>query len=300
MQTSFSSIWISRRAHLFGLISAPLYDGAGDGGAGGQGGGTGAGAGGTGAGAGTGSGDGSSGDGGGTGGGDTVTMTQAELQELIRGRIGAELAKHEKKRANVSSEEIETLRKFKQEKEREDLERKGKYDEALKSVRESVQQEYEPRVKEFETKITGLTGRLRTEIVTNKLLAAAATGNAYNAEQVVGLNDRFVTIDEDWNPVVVDKDGKERFISGVRMTPEQLVQEFLKNNPHMVKAGNTGQGGGAKGGASREGQDMSDVQKLEAELEELRKQYAKTRDVNVMAAFQRKAMELKAAKAKAA
>jgi hypothetical protein len=34
------------------------------------------------------------------------------------------------------------------------------------------------------------------------------------------------------------------------MTPDQLVKEFLDANPHLVRAGNTGDGGGAGGGRS--------------------------------------------------
>jgi len=276
---------------------APLYDGAGDGGAGGQGGNGGAaGAGGTGA-----AGDGAT-------GAAASASDEKDLEKVIQGRIGAALKSAKKawlaENPAMSAEEraeLETARKEREDLKRKDLEAKGQYEAALKAQEDSLKKKYDPEITAREERINSLTGRLRIEIVTNKLLAAAAAGNAYNAEQVVGLLERQITLDEEWNPVVVEKDGKTpRFIEGHAMTPEQLVQDFLKTNPHMVKAGNTGQGGGAKGGASREGQDLSEIQKLEAELEQLRKDYSKTRDVNTMSLFQKKAMELKAARAKAA
>ena len=40
------------------------------------------------------------------------------------------------------------------------------------------------------------------------------------------------------------------FCGGTEMTPEQLVQSFLASKPHLVRATQTGVGGGAQGGKS--------------------------------------------------
>lgn len=282
-----SPVWCSRRAHLFSLIMAPLYDGAGDGGAGGQGGNGGSGGGNV--------------EGGQGGSGNQpkmLTISEDEFEQRIVGRI--KQAEGQWKKANVVSTltaeeriELEQARKDREERARKDLEAKGQYEAATKALEDSLRKEYEPKIQERDKKLDGVVGRLRQEIVTNKLLAAAAAGNAYNAAQVVKLTESYVKLDDDFHPTVVDDNGTPRFVAGKPMTVEQLVDEWLKANPNHVKASNTGTGGGATGGASRTGQETTKRDELVAKIEVAKKKYRETRDLNYSLEVQNLTTELR-------
>jgi hypothetical protein len=274
----------------FGLMPK-WYDGVADGGAGGQGGGAGSGAGaGAGAGGGAGAGDGAQ--------PKTLTITEEEFENRINGRVAQALKKAEKDRGQAMTDEeraeLETARKEREENKRRSLEEKGKYQEALKQQEESIRKTFEPELKNRDEKIDTISKRLRGEIVTNKLLAAASAGNAYNAEQAVRLTEPYVTLDDDFEPIVVDDKGKQRFVGANPMTPSQLMEEFLKANPHLVKAPVGANGGGAGGGAHLSGAgNLSEQQRLEAEVAELAKKYKETRSPDVQTLHRKKSAELK-------
>lgn len=228
----------------------------------------------------------------------TLTITEEEFENRINGRVAQALKKAEKERGQAMTDEeraeLEQARKDRAEAERRKLEDKGKYQDALKQQEESINKKWEPEVKTRDEKIGAITKRLRGEIVTNKLLAAASAGNAYNAEQAVRLTEPYVTLDDDFEPIVVDDKGKQRFVGANPMTPSQLMEEFLKANPHLVKAPAGANGGGAAGGAHRSGAgDISEVQRLQAEVEELEKQYKKTRSPDIQTLYRKKSAELK-------
>jgi hypothetical protein len=274
----------------FGLMPK-WYDGTADGGAGGQGGGAGSGAG---AGAGAGGGGGA-----GTGDGEAkLTLTETEFDARIQGRLEQARKKWEKEHGQSMTDEeraeLETARKEREENKRRSLEEKGKYQEALKQQEESIRKSYDPELKTRDEKIDAISKRLRGEIVTNKLLAAASAGNAYNAEQAVRLTEPYVTLDDDFEPIVVDEKGKQRFVAANPMTPSQLMEEFLKANPHLVKAPAGANGGGAGGGAHLSGAgNLSEQQRLEAEVAELAKKYKETRSPDVQTLHRKKSAELK-------
>lgn len=280
MQThTFPASFVPRRPFSapFGLM-APLYDGAGDGGAGGQGGNGGAGGAGAG---GNGGGNGAGGDGGG-GTPKMLSISEEEFEQRIVGRI--KQAESTWKKANTVSTltaeervELEQSRKDREEAKRKELESKGQYDAALKAQEESIRKPYEEQGKKSQERIDGLTGRLRTAIVTNSLLSAAAAGNAYDAKQVVALNERFVKLDDEFNPTVVDEHGQPRFVAGKPMTQEQLIAEFLTANPHMVKAPAGMQGGGASGGASRQNVQPTELDALEQAVKDAEAAYKRSR-----------------------
>lgn len=233
-----------------------------------------------------------------------IEIPEDELEQRIVGRI--KQAEAQWKKSNVVSTltaeervELETARKEREEAKRKDLEAKGHYEAALKAQEESLRKPYEEEKGKLSETIKGLTDRLQEKIVRSNLLAAAAAGNAYNAQQVVDLNERFVKLDDNFEPTVVDDKGQPRFVAGKPMTQEQLIDEFLRANPNHVKA-QGGQGGGAAGGASRAGVETSELEKLEAAVVEAEKEYKQTR-TTVALTKHRKAVELlNAAKHKSA
>lgn len=226
----------------------------------------------------------------------SITLTETEFENRIQGRIAQALKKHGQPMSDEERAELEQARKDRQDAERRKLEEKGKYQEALKTQEESLRKEWDPVKKSFEERVTGLTGRLRSEIVTNKLLAAASSGNAYNAEQAVKLTEVFVKLDDDFEPIVVDEKGKQRFVGANPMTPAQLMEEFLGANPHLVKAPAGSNGGGASGGASKGGTMPTEYQQLEQAVLDAEAEYKKTRSTAALTKHQRAVKALNDAK----
>lgn len=251
----------------FGLMPK-WYDGAPDAGAGGQGGGAGAGAG---------DGKGGAGDGGaGDGQPKTITITEADFENRIQGRIAQALKKQGQPMTDEERAELETSRKEREETKRKAFEERGKYQEALKTQEESIRKQLEPEIKTRDEKIATQTARLHREIVTSKLTAAAAAGNAYNADQAVKLTEPFVKLDDELEPIVVDEKGKQRFVGANPMTPAQLMEEFLGANPHLVKAPAGSNGGGAAGGAHRQSAQPTELDALEKAVADAEEEWKRT------------------------
>ena len=95
----------------------------------------------------------------------------------------------------------------------------------------------------------------RAKATTGHLEGLAGKLNAYNPEQVATLLKLQTKTDDDGNLVVINASGQPRNNGeGKPMTTEELTKDFLKENPHFVKAsGNSGSGSqGAVGGTGGE------------------------------------------------
>jgi hypothetical protein len=203
-----------------------------------------------------------------------ISLTQAELDSLISGRVGQAIAQTEKKYKGQPippeiQKELDDARAFKAEQERKKHEEKGEYQKALDAQAKALREQYDPEIKARDEKIAKREERLRKEVVTNQLLSAASNGNAVNAEQVVALLASQVRLGEEFEPQVVDGAGNPRFVGDKAMTPAQLVEDFLRNNPHFVKA--SGKAGGSTGGAHKSGagNDLSPIAAKEKEVADL-------------------------------
>lgn len=232
---------------------------------------------------------------------DVVTMTRTEYEAAITARIGAAVAQATKKQAAIPdavTKELEELRTAKAEQERKKLEDKGEYQKALDAQAKAIEEKWKPEIAGRDEKLSKFTGRLRREIVTNRLLSAAATGNAVNPDEVVSLLESRVRLTDEFEPEVVDDAGAPRFTSdGKPMTPAQLVEEFLRARPYFVKASG-GKPGGAAGGPHAKGAaDVTPITEKEAEVKALEAEYARTGSARVAAKQMTALRELKALKA---
>jgi len=109
----------------------------------------------------------------------------------------------------------------------------------MKKWKEKYRQQLakEELLREKEEEIGRLMGVVRQLKVRKSLEEAARRQNAVDPEQVTSLLEERVSLDENYEPVVVDESGQIRFTkTGKRMTPEDLVREFLAANPHHKKA----------------------------------------------------------------
>lgn len=195
-----------------------------------------------------------------------VTMAKTELEALIKGRVAA--ATLLAKRKAEPDPEVEAMRKRLEEIDRQELEKKGQYDAALKSQEESIRKEYEPKLTAAETKAKTAQEKLEERVVGLAVSDAAGKMNAVNPTQVRLLLAHDMKMNDSYEAIVVDEHGSQRFVAGKPMTPEQRVKEFLDQNPHMVRS-TAGAGGGAGGGKSLVTGDVSAIQTAEAKVKTL-------------------------------
>ena len=159
--------------------------------------------------------------------------------------------------------DIEELRQIKQnmEKQRlEDQKKRGEFDNILQDLARKKDEEI----------------RKRDEIIRNytvdvPLVTAAAQFKAVNAEQVKQLLKPMVRMNESGEVEVVDSKGTVRYNDkGLPFQVQDLVKEFLDNNPHFVSAGASTTQGKSNVNQSQEKLDLS---KLDMKNPEHRRMY---------------------------
>ena len=157
------------------------------------------------------------------------TYTQEEFDRHMAGMKSA-IAKKYEKQLNVYSElgDVEQLRQLKTEAEKRQQEqqlKRGEFEKILQERAASWQSEIQKRdsvIKEYK--------------VNTPLLSAAANMRAVAPEQVKALLGNNVRLNADGEVEVVDSKGTVRYSDqGAPLSVEDLVKEFLLNNPHFVQ-----------------------------------------------------------------
>jgi hypothetical protein len=112
------------------------------------------------------------------------------------------------------------------------LKEQGKFDELLSDT-----------VAPLQNQISELKEQIRVERVDKSILGSASNMNAINPEQVVQLLQNQVKF-TDGNIEVIDLNtGSQRYNNDAKKySVGELVNEFLTNNPHFVKANIAGSG----------------------------------------------------------
>ena len=144
------------------------------------------------------------------------------------------------------------------------LEEKGEYERVLKSKDEA----FEGERKGFGEKITKLTDRLRNVTITNKLLEAAK--DSVNPRQLAKLLSDRVRLTDDYDVEVLDENGHRALKAGQPLTVDELVTQYLDENPHLRKPAGTG-GSGSPGGQSTGSESAGAGSEQNAELAALQK-----------------------------
>ena len=123
---------------------------------------------------------------------------------------------------------------MKRRKEAEEKQRiqRGEFEEILKN-----------KTQEFTKEKQELQNQLRDIKINKSLLSSASRNKAINPDQVVELLKNNIKLNESGNVEILDKSGLPRYNqSGELLTTDELVQEFLTQNPHFVSATPSGSG----------------------------------------------------------
>ena len=109
---------------------------------------------------------------------------------------------------------------------------KGEFEEILKN-----------KTQEWNKEKASLESQLVDIKINKSLLSSASKNKAINPDQVVSLLQPQIKLNESGNVEILDNNGLPRYNSkGELFTTDELVQEFLTQNPHFVSATPSGSG----------------------------------------------------------
>ena len=159
-------------------------------------------------------------------------FTEAEMQEIVTNRMARDRSALNK-RLGVKDFE-EAVLAVKQQKEAEEKQKiqKGEFEEIIKN-----------KTQEFNREKEELQNQLRDIKINKALLSSASKGRAINPDQVVSLLQSQIKLNESGNVEILDSKGLPRYNNnGELFTTDELVQEFLTQNPHFVSPTPSGSG----------------------------------------------------------
>lgn len=164
----------------------------------------------------------------------TPTASNDELEALKRSIEGLErknfeligkLKEQKEKAVSVpDGVDVKELLEFKRKKEQEELESKGKYDEALKQYA----QQFQIREEDYKKRIAELESKLTVNQLDNRVVAILAEQGAHNPHDALRLVRDQLKLDESGNPVAVD---------GYNEIPmDQWVERLKAERGYLFKA----------------------------------------------------------------
>jgi len=162
----------------------------------------------------------------------TQTFTQDEVNNIVERRLAKERGSMYKKLGVDDLDIAVTAVKTQKEAEEKQRIQKGEFEEILKT-----------RTQEHQKEKTQLENQLKDIKINKSLLSSASKNKAINPDQVVELLKGNIKLNETGNVEILDQNGIARYNkSGELLTTDELVQEFLTQNPHFVSATPSGSG----------------------------------------------------------
>ncbi len=160
------------------------------------------------------------------------TFSEEDVNNIVKQRLAKERASIYKK---LDVEDLDTainaVRSTREAEEKQKIQ-KGEFEQILKEKSE-----------EFNKKYTSLESELKDIKINKALLSSASKNRAINPDQVVELLKNNIKLNETGGVEIVDKNGIARYNSkGELFTTDELVNEFLTQNPHFVTATPSGSG----------------------------------------------------------
>ena len=189
------------------------------------------------------------------------SFNQDDVDRIVKQRLEAEKAKHQRMLDEQKKKEDEAL------KEKQIQEAKTKAD---------LENLMKQRIAEKDKELADWKSKVKTINVDNSLMAFASKNNAIAPDQVVSLLKNEVNYNDDGRVEILDHNKNIRYNSkGELFTLEDRVKEFLDANPHFRKGSLAGTGSTS----SIEGKTVKpfNIQDLDMSKAEDRKRYAEYR-----------------------
>lgn len=190
------------------------------------------------------------------------TYSQKEVDDMMAGLKASVAKKFEKKFEGVDVTEYQTLKQQAEAKQLEEATKRGEFDKVLQELASKKDAEIQKRdsiIKEYK--------------VNTPLLEAAGRYRSVNPDQVKALLAHNVRMNTEGEVEVVDSKGAVRYNdAGIALSVDELVKEFLDQNPHFVAP--TPATTHTKSSVSGASNGKIDVSKLDMKNPEHRKIYA--------------------------
>ena len=159
-------------------------------------------------------------------------FTEAEMQEIVTNRVARDRSALNKRLGVKDFDEaVLAVKQHKELAEKQKIQ-KGEFEEIIKN-----------KTQEFNREKEELQNQLRDIKINKALLSSASKGRAINPDQVVSLLQNQIKLNESGNVEILDSKGLPRYNNnGELFTTDELVQEFLTQNPHFVSPTPSGSG----------------------------------------------------------
>ena len=158
--------------------------------------------------------------------------TQDQVAEMVKSRLAQERSQVYKK---LGVEDLDiAINAVKTQKELEEKQKiqKGEFEEILKN-----------KTQEWHKERSNLESQLKDIKINKSLVSSASKNKAINPDQVVSLLQPQIKLNESGNVEILDSKGLPRYNNnGELLSTDELVQEFLTQNPHFVSATPSGSG----------------------------------------------------------
>lgn len=160
------------------------------------------------------------------------TFSEEDVNNIVKQRLAKERASiYKKLDVDDLDTAINAVRESREAEEKEKI-KKGEFEQILKEKSE-----------EYNKKISGLESELKDIKINRALLQSASKNRAINPDQVVSLLQSNMRLNDTGNVEILDKNGITRYNNkGELLTTDELVSEFLTQNPHFVTASPSGSG----------------------------------------------------------
>ena len=164
-----------------------------------------------------------------------------QLEQIVQRRLERYKKTVSNKLDGIDIEEAKKLLQEKKDKELEIAKQRGEFDKVLKET-----------VSKKDSKIQSLESELKRIRIDETLVNVASGLKAVKPAEVKQLLRNNVKLNDQGSVEVINEDGTPRYSDkGEPMSVNDLVAEYLKNNPHHVMATQSGSGSQSKiGGAS--------------------------------------------------
>ena len=195
----------------------------------------------------------------------TPTFNQDDVDRIVKQRLEAEKAKHQRMLDEAKKQEQELAR----EKEIQEAKTKADLENLMKQ-----------RIADKDKELADWKAKVKKINVDNSLLAIASKNNAIAPDQVVSLLKSEVNYNDDGRVEILDNNKNIRYNSkGELLTLEERVNEFLDANPHFRKGSLSGSGSlNSVEGKAVKPFKISDLDMSKAEDRQKYAEYRKQRD----------------------